>query len=259
MIRGSRWSLALLALLLGSLSLPAQDKPVRALFVLVGAGGHDVEKNTPPLFQTIEKVGGIQVTKLAPPPGKPGDGAHLVKLADVKRADYDVLVFYTVGGKLEPAAEKAIEAFLDEGGGIVAIHGVTASFGGSKLWAGITGGRFAGHAPGTYDLLIDLVDLKHPITQGVQPFTIHDEEYTYKFTDGVKRHVIGKFRERPAKTSEKNNNNDILWTIEIGKGRVFHSGLGHDVRAWSNPHFQKLILQGIHWAAGQPREVTIPR
>jgi len=236
----------------------ADDKPVRVLFVLNGSGGHNIEVNTPPLFKTIDAVGGIKATLLAPPKGKPGDGEHLAKLADVKRADYDVLVFYTVFPKLDPAAEKAIQTFVEEGGGLVALHGATASFGNSKAWLNLTGGRFAGHASGTYDLLIDIVDPKHPITEGVTPFTINDEEYTYKFADDVKRNVIAKFRERPAKTSEKNNNNDILWTIEVGKGRVFHCGLGHDVKAWSTPQFQKLVLQGIHWAAGAPKTVNIP-
>lgn len=258
--RWIRHSLALAALLLVGLASAgaADDKPVRALFVLVGDGGHNVEVNVPPLLKTIDKVGGIEVKLLAPPKGKPGDGAHLVKLADLKRGDHDVLVFNTVFGKLDPAAEKAVQAFVEEGGGLVGIHGVTASFGGSKAWFNLMGGRFAGHAPGTYDLLIDIVDREHPITAGVEPFTVRDEEYTYKFAD-VKRHVLAKFRERPAKTSEKNNNNDILWTIESGKGRVFHSGLGHDAKAWSNPAFQKLIIQGIHWSAGKPRKVEIPK
>jgi type 1 glutamine amidotransferase len=258
-----RWMMKLcvavaLVTVLGTATARADDKPVRALFVLVGAGGHNVEVNTPPLFQTIDKVGGIKATLLAPPRGKPGDGAHLSKLGEVKKADYDVLVFYTVGNKLTEEQEKALEKFLDEGGGIVAIHGATASFSNSKLWLNLTGGRFAGHAPGTYDLLINITDTKHPITAGVEPFTINDEEYTYRFAEGVQRHVLAQFRERPAKTPEKNNNNDILWTIDAGKGRVFHCGLGHDVKAWSNPSFQKLILQGIHWAAGNPRTVTFP-
>jgi uncharacterized protein len=50
---------------------------------------------------------------------------------------------------------------------------------------------------------------------------------------------------------------DILWTREIGKGRVFYSALGHGKEAWRNPAWQKLIAQGILWAAGQPREVDL--
>lgn len=243
---------------LGPAVVVAQEKPVRALFVLVGAGGHDVEKNTPPLLKALEKVDGLKVALLAPPKGKPGDGSHLAKLADIKRADYDVLVFYTVGNSLKPEQEKALQSFVEEGGGIVAIHGVTASFGNSKVWLNLVGARFAGHAPGLYDLTVEITDPTHPITAGVDAFTINDEEYTYKFAEGVKRHVLARFKERPAKSKEKKNN-DILWTIEVGKGRIFHSGLGHDVKAWSTPEFQKLIAQGIFWAAGQPRRVTLSK
>lgn len=237
----------------------AEEKPLRVLFVLVGAGGHNVEINTPPLLKTMDQVGGFQVTLLAPPKGKPGDAAHLAKLATVKRADYDVLVFYIVAGRLDEASEKAIQTFVEEGGGLVALHGSGASFGNSKPWFQLLGGKFAGHAQGTFDLLIDMVDTRHPITQGVQPFTINDEEYTYQFAEGVKRHVLARFRERPAKSVEKNGNNDILWTIDVGKGRIFHCGLGHDVTAWSNPSFQKLVMQGIHWAAGKPMAVELPK
>ncbi len=253
-------ALAAALLLVGEGTNPARadEKPVRVLFVLAGAGGHNVEVNTPPLLEAMDQVGGFKVTLLAPPKGKPGDVAHLARLADVKRADYDVLVFYVVAGQLDPASEKAIQTFVEDGGGLVALHGASASFGNSKAWFRLIGGKFAGHAPGTFDLLINIVDTKHPITQGVEPFTIKDEEYTYQFAEGVQRHVLAQFRERPAATVEKNGNNDILWTIDAGKGRVFHCGLGHDVASWSNPSFQKLVMQGIHWAAGKPRTVVLP-
>jgi type 1 glutamine amidotransferase len=260
-----RWLLRSVALALAAAAcaLPGaragEEKPVRALFVLVGAGGHNVEVNTPPLLRTIDKVGGIKVSLLAPPKGKPGDGAHLAKLADIKRSEHDVLVFYTVGNKLSADAERAIQKFVEEGGGLVAIHGATASFGTSKVWLNLVGARFAGHAPGLHELVIDIADPKHPITAGVGPFPIRDEEYTYRFAEGVKRHVLARFKQRPAKTSEKQGNNDILWTVEVGKGRVFHCGLGHDAQSWSTPEFQRLILQGIHWAAGNPKRVGLPQ
>jgi type 1 glutamine amidotransferase len=52
---------------------------------------------------------------------------------------------------------------------------------------------------------------------------------------------------------------DIVWAREVGKGRVFYCALGHGREAWENPAWQKLVVQGILWAAGRPREVTIPK
>jgi type 1 glutamine amidotransferase len=82
-----------------------------------------------------------------------------------------------------------------------------------------------------------------------------DEEYKHTFAD-VDRHILARFRERPPESDPKANM-DIIWTREIGKGRVFYNALGHDKEAWENPAWQKLTVQGILWAAGRPREVQL--
>ncbi len=41
----------------------------------------------------------------------------------------------------------------------------------------------------------------------------------------------------------------ILWTVDYGKGRVFHTILGHDVRAMEKPAFLQSFLRGTDWAA----------
>jgi type 1 glutamine amidotransferase len=40
---------------------------------------------------------------------------------------------------------------------------------------------------------------------------------------------------------------------------VFYCALGHGKDAWTNPSWQKLVVQGILWSAGHPREVQIPK
>jgi len=41
----------------------------------------------------------------------------------------------------------------------------------------------------------------------------------------------------------------LAFTVEYGKGRVFHEAFGHDVKAVNNPTVQKLIQRGCEWAA----------
>lgn len=232
-------------------------KPVRVLFVLGSPPYHDIRTLPPILEKALDKAGGFQVTRLEPPKDKkPDDPAHLAKLESIKRADYDVLVFYTSRNKLNEIQERALEKFVEEGGGIVGIHGASFSFDNSQVWMRLLGARFTNHIPGTHKLNIVIADAKHPITAGVEPFEIVDEEYKHRFAD-VDRHVLARFRERPA-TSDQKANMDILWTREIGKGRIFYSALGHGKEAWENPAWQKLMIQGILWAAGRPREVKIP-
>src|SRR5262245_44601510 len=115
---------AFAAMLWLGLSGAQAQKPVKLLLVLVGSAGvHDVEKTPPYLEEAIRKVGGIEVTKLAPPVGKQGDGAHLAKLAAIRPGDADVIAFYTVGQRLAPEQEAALTNFVEQGGGLVAIHG----------------------------------------------------------------------------------------------------------------------------------------
>jgi type 1 glutamine amidotransferase len=235
----------------------AADPPVRVLLILGSPPYHDIRTLPPILEKALDRAGGFKVTRLEPPADKPpNDPAHLAKLRDLKRADYDVLLFYTSQYKREELAERALEQFLADGGGVVGVHGASLSFNNSDVWTRLLGARFAGHIPGTHTLNVVITDPKHPITAGVGPFSIVDEEYKHRFAD-VPRHVLAKFRERPP-TSDQSANMDILWTREVGKGRIFYSALGHGKEAWENPSWQKLIAQGICWAAGKPREVTIP-
>jgi len=258
-----RWGVLALCVgvLLGAASSAAaadEVKPVRVLFVLGSPPYHDIRNLPPILEKVLDRVGGFKVTRLEPPRDKPPDDpAHLARLAAVKRADYDVLLFYTSKYKLNELQERALEKFVEDGGGIVGLHGASFSFENSKVWTRLLGGRFIGHIPGTHKLNIVITDTRHPITAGVGPFSIVDEEYKHRFAK-VDRHVLARFRERPAK-SDQSANMDVLWTREVGKGRVFYSALGHGKEAWENPAWQKLVVQGILWAAGRPREVKLPR
>ena len=44
-------------------------------------------------------------------------------------------------------------------------------------------------------------------------------------------------------------NEPILWTVNYGKGRVFHTALGHDVSAMQEPGFIATVVRGAEWAA----------
>lgn len=246
---------ALLAALCATLSPTARgaETPTRVLFVLLGSGPHDITTTAPLLRAAMAKEGGFAVTMLEPPAGQPMNADHLAKLATLKPGDYDAVVFYTGGGMLTSEQEAALTRYVESGGGLVAIHSASGSFRNSEVWKKLVGARFAGHAPGTFDLTMTVVDPAHPAVKGLSQFSITDEEYTHDFAPGVERHVLVRFKERPANTAEKNGNMDAVWTQQVGKGRVFYECLGHDARAWSNPAWQKLTLQGILWAAGEPR------
>lgn len=232
------------ALLISAPMVPAQaakaKQKVRVLFVVAGHGG---ESKAPILEKLFSQLDGFQLTRLK----------GLGDLPKVKRADYDVMLFYG-GPQTKELQERAIEKFVDEGGGVVALHHASANS--SKSWIQLIGARFAGHPP-ISQIEVILTDSKHPITAGVEgKFTIFDEAYRHRMAK-VKVHVLAKLKERPG-DRKPDPNLDILWTREVGKGRVVYNALGHGKEAWTNPNWQKLVVQSVLWAAHQPRAVKLP-
>jgi uncharacterized protein len=191
------------------------------------------------------------VKRLEPPPGMPEDPAHLAQLAKVSRADVDVVLFYTSRGELPADAAKALERFVREGGGIVALHGTSGSFKNAPVWQQLIGGQFIGHAPGTHRMGVQIVDRQHPITRGLEDFEATDEEYCHTLVPDVERHVLGRFKNRPENSRDPNGPREMLWTREIGKGRLFYNALGHNEESWNHPTWQELNVRGIRWAAGR--------
>src|SRR5262249_43517367 len=103
-------SFVALAMLGGSSVTAQKDKKTRVLFVVAG---HDGEKKAPILDKLFQQLDLFEVTRL--------NEKDLPKLAQVKQGEYDVLLFYG-GPQTKEDQERAIENFVDEGGGVVALH-----------------------------------------------------------------------------------------------------------------------------------------
>ena len=43
----------------------------------------------------------------------------------------------------------------------------------------------------------------------------------------------------------------LCYVKNYGKGKVFYSGLGHDMRSFNNPEFQKILKRGLSWITGK--------
>lgn len=226
-----------------------RSAPVRVLFVV--GGSHDIV-NLPPILQArLAQEGGFEVTRLSPPADNTRDLAHLAKISTLSRQQHDVVLTYLIAPALDPANQRALERFLEEGGGIVALHGSSASFKESEAWHRMLGGWFLGHLKGTHPLKVSIADRSHPITAGVADFEAIDEEYCHQLTAGVERHVLAKFAGRPEGSLCPNGPAEMIWTRQIGRGRVFYNSLGHDAATWKHPAWQQLAIQGLRWAAGK--------
>jgi type 1 glutamine amidotransferase len=100
----------------------------------------------------------------------------------------------------------------------------------------------SGHGPrGVFTAKV--VDGQHPITQGLSDFQADDELYA-KLQGDAPIHVLVTADSPWSKKTEP-----LAFTLEYGRGRVFHETFGHDGKALANPAVQKLIQRGCAWAA----------
>jgi uncharacterized protein len=217
------------------------------LRVLVTYGGHGFDVKE--FWAMFDAMPGIACTQAEMP-----KSAELLKPGLEKQ--YDCLVMYDMVGAIKPEQQQAFVDLLKQGIGVVSLHH---NLGAHRNWLEfrkIIGGQFIlapteidgkKFAVSTWshdeDLSITVADKAHPITKGIADFKIHDETYGGYYTaPGVK--VL-------LKTDHPKNSPDLAWVTQYGQSRVFYLMLGHDKQAYANPNYSKLVLQGIHWAAGK--------
>jgi len=169
---------------------------------------------------------------------------------DPKR--YSALVLHFMNWKC-PAPGKVARArlkkFVSEGGGLVLIHFACGAFGDWPEFRNLAGRvwdpNLRPHDP-RGPFRVEIVDHNHPVTQGLSDFETNDELYTC---------LAG---ERPiellarAKSKVDGRYYPMAFVFTYGKGRVFHTPLGHDVKALSVPAVGELLRRGCAWVCGLP-------
>lgn len=106
-----------------------------------------------------------------------------------------------------------------------------------RIWSG---GAHDKRGPFT----VKVVDKNHPVTKGLSDFETDDELY-WCLTGEPKIHLLCE-----AFSKKKQANHPQAFVYEPGKGRVFFSTLGHDVKAYEPEQVRRLYRQGTAWAAG---------
>lgn len=170
-------------------------------------------------------------------------------------ARYDVLVFYT--NRELPISEpnrRAILDFVRNGKGFVAIHSGTGTFFEWTPYQEMINAIFDGH-PWNQKVRVTVQDTKHPIMRGV-PKSVEIEDEIYQHTNWVRSrtHVLATLDlssvDMKAPGVHRTDRDFALaWAHRYGHGRVYVNALGHTKAVWDALWFEKMIVQGIHWAA----------
>lgn len=140
-----------------------------------------------------------------------------------------------------------LEKYIHAGGGLVIAH---FGCGAMQEWNGFvnTAGRVWDPGKRAHDpygeFLVRILRTGHPAAKGLEDFTTTDELYTC-LTGDTEIEVL-------AEATSKVDKQDypMAFVLTPGKGRVFNSTLGHDLRALQATGARALYLQGTRWATG---------
>jgi putative membrane-bound dehydrogenase-like protein len=170
------------------------------------------------------------------------DFTYSEDLADLRRDvldRYDAVMFYgnwEQNGPMDPAQEKALVGYVEDGGGFLPIHCASACFGKSDAFIKLVGGRFKSHGAGVFRTTITAPD--HPIMRGYEGFETWDETYVHD-RHGDDRTILQVREQEP-----------WSWVRQQGKGRVFYTAYGHDMRCWSQSAFHEMLRRAVLWSVG---------
>jgi len=112
--------------------------------------------------------------------------------------------------------------------------------------------------------VINVRDTKHPITKGLPAKWLHVNDELYGNLRGPAQniHVLATaFSTKETKGTGKEE--PVLFTVKYGKGRIFHSVLGHTTKnlneSFENLGFQITFLRGTEWAATGKVKQKLPK
>lgn len=266
-------------LALGSLACAADLK--KALIV-DGQNNHPWQATTPLLKKILEDTKLFQVDVATTPP-KGGD----MSTFQPNFATYELVLSNYNGEAWSAATQKAFSDYVNKGGGVVIVHAADNAFpewkeynemiglGGwgernekagpylrfrdSKFVKDNTPGRGGSHGA-QHEFRVDIRNVTHPITKGLPPSFMHAKDELYDRLRGPAEHMtVLATAYSEVSTRGTGEHEPILMVINHGRGRIFHTTLGHSPEAISCVGFIVTTQRGAEWAATGKVKQAVPK
>ncbi len=251
-----------------------------------GQNNHDWRSTTPFMKKVLEASGRFTVdvsTNLSPKDkrGLPEGWKAVPFPPDLSK--YDVVLSNYNGASWPKDFEKELEQRLKEGKiGLAIVHAANNSFGGWKEYNLMIGMGWRGNSYGdrlkfddngkpirvpkgedqgsghryTGKFAVTVRDPNHPITRGMPREWLHAQDELYDNMRGPIQnvHVLATAYSPPPRGTMTHE--PMIWTVSYGKGRVFHTPMGHDLNGMRCVGFIATLQRGTEWAA--TGKVTLP-
>jgi type 1 glutamine amidotransferase len=283
-----RWAVAaaVAVCLTGAIDLTARAAEGKIRVVLIdGQNNHDWRATTPILKKALEDCGRftVDVSSNLKPGDRPGHVETVPFPPDLGM--YDVVLSNYNGAPWPQQFQEALEDYVKNGrGGLVIVHAANNAFGGwteynRMIGMGWRDAKFGdrlivdpvtgqelrvpkGSGPGAghgakHPFVVALRDAEHPVTQGMPREWLHASDELYHGMRGPIENVhllATSFSDK--KYGGTGEHEPMIWTVTYGKGRIFHTPMGHDVEAMRCLGFLATVERGTEWAAAG--KVTLP-
>ena len=270
----------LVAALVGALAIASASSraaaPIRIMLLDGESGGpyHQWQLTTRVLKKQLDETGLFDVDVVTAPPA--GSSFNAFKPAFT---GYQAVVLnYDAPDQRWPAELKAaFERYVSDGGGLVVVHASDNAFPGwtafnemigiggwrdrnektGPLWFYKDGKLTSDTAPGRagshgqrLPFKVTVRDQNHPITRGLPAVWMHQGDELYAKLRGPGQHmtVLATAYSDPGNNGTGRDEPQLM-VLSYGKGRVFHTTMGHDVSALSSVDFVVTFQRGTEWAA----------
>lgn len=145
---------------------------------------------------------------------------------------------------------KAVRSFVDDGGGALFMHNVTNVSLYNDDFRHVMGGAYQGH-PNIRPFRVTITNHDHPITRGVNDFTVTDEQHYMEYQKDPKFLLMQSVNEHGLTYRNLGASAPAGWAYDYGKGRVCYLSPGHLITAMWNPEYEKLQKNAVRWLLRQ--------
>ncbi len=273
----------LISAMLAAADTPKKENEKLRVLIIDGQNNHDWKTTTPLLKNALEHARIFKVDVATSPP----TGADMRNFRP-RFTDYHVVVSNYNGDRWPAETEKEFEPYVGGGGGFVSVHAANNAFSdwpaynriiGLGGWGGRTekSGPYVyvnrvgavtqdmspgagGHHGPQHEFQIRTRDAEHPIMRGLPELWMHTKDELYDSLRGPAEnlHVLATAYSAPQYDGTRRHE-PMLMTLDYGKGRVFHTVLGHADYSMNCVGFITTLQRGAEWAATGKVTLEVPK
>ena len=271
-------NICLFALSIMFCSMACAKEPIKVLIVTGQNTAHNWQASSAILQKYLNESGLFRADVAVSPP----KGENMSNFTP-KFSAYQAVVIDYDGDSWSDATNAAFLNYVKNGGGVVVYHAGNNSFPNWKefneiIGLGGWGGRDEKSGPYVYfkdgkevrdsspgkggshgkqhEFTITLRDKKHPITKGLPDSWTHAKDELYDRMRGpAKNMTVLATAFSDKSTGGTDRDEPVLLTVKYGKGRIFHTMLGHIGKTETthpsveSASFKVTFLRGAEWAA----------